>query len=201
MSRSRLLSAPRSFVFSAGDTRPASGITLGFKPVTGNERESDCIGETNFFMDITDIRERQLKITFYNRAPVPCTISDIYFSDGDLFSISVQSARGPGEVRTPACSIEAWSGDHLSAPEPYHDSSNYQAAKRSTDDPEALQDGIKPNESLGIIFDLQAGITLADVIGALNKGHLNISMRLVGDARGAGGLLINESRLGLGPGW
>ena len=148
-------------------------------------------------MDITDIRERQLKITFYNRAPVPCTISDIYFSDGNLFSICVQSARGLGETRPPACSIETCSGDHQSAPDPYHDSSNYQAAKRSTDDNEALQDGIKPNESLGIIFDLQAGITLADVIGALNRGRLNISMKLLGDAGGAGGLLVNESSLGL----
>ncbi len=200
MSRSRLLSAPRSFIFSAGATRPATGITLGFKPVTGSERESDCLGETNFFMDITDIRERQLKITFYNRAPVPCTISDIYFADGDLFSISVQSARGPGEVRTPACSIEACSGDQQSVPDPYHDSSNYQAAKCSTDDPDTLQNGIQPNESLGIIFDLQAGITLADVIGALSMGKLNISVKLLGDAHGVGGLLINESRLGFGPG-
>jgi len=60
-----------------------------------------------------------------------------------------------------------------------------------------LQDGIQPNESLGIIFDLQAGITLADVISALSQGKLNISMKLLGDTRGAGGLLINESRLGL----
>jgi hypothetical protein len=197
MSRYRLLSAPRSFVFSAGDTRPATGIRLGFKPVSRNERENDCPGETNFFMDITDIRERQLKITFYNQAPVPCTISDIYFADGDLFSISVQSARDSGEIRVPACSIAACTGDHQSAPDPYHDSSNYQATKRSTDDPEALQDGIKPNESLGIIFDLQAGTTLADVIGALCTGKLNISVKLQGDTRGAGGLLINESRMGL----
>lgn len=200
MSRPRLLSAPRSFIFSAGNTRPATGITLGFKPVTGSERESDYLGETNFFMDITDIRERQLKITFYNRAPVPCTISDIIFADGGLFSISVHSAGGSGEVRTPACSFEACSGDHQSAPAPYHDSSNYQAAKYSTEDPEALQDGIKPNESLGIIFDLQAGITLADVISALSQGKLNISVKLLGDTRSGGGLLINDSRLSFSPG-
>ena len=101
MSRNRLLSAPRYFVFSAGDTPPATGITLGFKPVTGSERENDCFGETNFFMDISDIRERQIKITFYNRAPVPCTISDIYFADGSLFSISVQSARNSGKEDWP----------------------------------------------------------------------------------------------------
>jgi hypothetical protein len=200
MSRPRLLSAPRSFVFSAGDTQPASGITLRFKPLTGNERESDCLGETNFFMDIIDIRERQLKITFYNRAPVPCTISDIYFADGDLFSISVQSARSSGEVRTPACSLAACSGDQQSAPDLYHDSSNYQAARRGADDAATLEDGIKPNESLGIIFDLQAGITLADVISALSQGKLNISVKLLGNTRSGGGLLINDSRLGLSPG-
>ena len=200
MSRSRLFSAPRAFVFSAGDVQPASGIRLGFKQIAGNGREGDYPEETNIFMDITDVHERCIKITFHNRAPVPCAISDIIFSDGEMFSISVQSARVSGKVGRPACSIDACTGEHPSAPGPCPDASTGRMSRQDAFDTTDLEDGIKPNESLGIIFDLQAGITLADVISALSKGNLNISVKLQGNAMGGGGLLVNKSSLGLSPG-
>jgi len=199
MSRTRLLSSPRSFLFSAGSTRPAAGIRLGFKPVSGYDRGNECLGDTHFFMDITDIRERRIMITFHNRATLPCAISDIYFVDGDTFSISVQSARETDVAGVPACAIEAANGTRQSAPEPYHDSSSYQAARHPPAGADSVQDGIKPNESLGIVFDLQPGITLADVVSALSKGMLNISLKLLGVARGPAGILVNDSRLGLSP--
>jgi hypothetical protein len=137
--------------------------------------------------------------TFHNRAPVPCAISDIYFLDGDTFSITVQNVRDTGATGVLACMIDAGTGSHQSAPGPYHDSSTYQLAKRNPDGMDALEDGIKPNESLGIVFDLQAGVTLADIVSALSKGILNISLKLLGVERAAGGILINDSRLGLSP--
>jgi hypothetical protein len=63
-----------------------------------------------------------------------------------------------------------------------------------------MQDGIKPNESLGIVFDLQTGVTLADIVNALSKGMLNISLKLPGMAQDSGGILVNDTRLGLSPG-
>lgn len=41
-----------------------------------------------------------------------------------------------------------------------------------------VMDGIQANESLGVVFDLQAGVTLADVLAALSKGRLSISIKL-----------------------
>ena len=200
MSRSRLLRSPRSFLFSTGVTRPASGIRLGFKPVDANDSEDDCTREAHFFMDITDISARQIMITFHNRAPVNCAISDIIFADGDLFSISVQSARGALEPGKPACAIEAGMGGRRYVPGPYHEFSNDRFANCATVAADARDDGIKPNESLGIIFDLQAGITILDVVSALTTEKLNISLKLVGDARIPAGILINDSSLGLSPG-
>lgn len=199
MTRSRLLSAPRSFLFSSGNTRPTSGIRLGFKPVGGNGSNSDGTGDTNFYMDITDIRDRRIMITFHNRAQVPCAISDIYFVDGDVFSISVQSARDADSAAAPACTIDLATGSQQSAPELYHDSSAYQVARHEQADTATMADGIKPSESLGIVFDLKAGVTLADIIAALSGGILNISLKLQGVAQGSGGVLINDSALCLSP--
>jgi hypothetical protein len=200
MSRTRLLSAPRSFLFSAGSCRPVSGIRLCFKPISGNGSENDCLADANFFMDIIDIHERRIMLTFHNQAPVPCAITNIYFEDGDTFSVSVQSVRGAGPSMTQACAIDTGMGSPRSAPVPCHESCTCQAANRNPEGAGAMQDGIKPNESLGIVFDLQAGVTLADIVSALSKGRLNISLKLPGTGQASGGLMINDTRLGLSPG-
>jgi len=150
-------------------------------------------------MDISDISDRRVMITFHNRASVPCTVSDIYFMDGNTFSISVQSARDTSAAGSPACAIDITTGIEQSAPGLYHDTSSYQVIKRCPDGVAGMRDGIQPNESLGIVFDLQAGVTLADIVGALSKGILNISLKLLGASEGPGGILVNDSRLGLSP--
>ena len=151
-------------------------------------------------MDITDIRDRQVMITFHNRASVPCVISDIFFVDGDTFSISVQGARQQGTASAPACTIEAGNGSIASAPDQYHDSSTYRVGSFSRNDPDVMPDGIRPNESLCIVFDLQAGVTLAEIISKLSMGILNISLKLLGATPDAAGILVNDSRLSLSPG-
>ena len=199
MSGSRLLSSPRSFLFSAGSARPASGIRLGFKTVSGNADHGEIICDSNFFMDVTDIRDRRIMITFHNRSQLPCTISDIYFVDAEVFTISIQNVRNHHSTLAPECSVDLTTAQRQVAPEPYHNSSTYQVARQNTDDNDGMPDGIQPNESLGIVFDLQAGVTLADIIGALSNGILNVSLKLLGVAQGTGGVLINDSTLGLSP--
>ena len=76
MSRSRLLSSPRSYLFSTGVTRPASGIRLNFKPLDSGDCESERLGAANFFMVITDISERKIMLTFHNQSAVNCAISE-----------------------------------------------------------------------------------------------------------------------------
>ena len=197
MSRSRLLSSPRSFLFATGVTRPASGIRLNFKPLDGSDRENERLDAANFFMVITDISERKIMITFHNQSPVYCAISDIIFADGGLYSISVQSARASLEPGKLACGIDTDAGGRRYGPGAYHDSSNDQFTRYDSLATDDLQDAIRPEESLGIVFDLQAGITFFDVISALSMEKLNISLKLVDDAHGSAGILINHSSLGL----
>lgn len=200
MSRSRLLSSPRSFLFSTGVTRPASGIRLNFKPLDSGDCETERLGAANFFMVITDINERKIMLTFHNQSAVNCAISDIIFADGGLYSISVQSARGSLEPGKLACAIDAAAGGRQYGPGPYHDSSSDRFTRYGAAATDSLQDAIKPKESLGIIFDLQAGVTFFDVISALSMEKLNISLKLVDDAQGSAGILINDSSPGLSSG-
>ncbi len=200
MSRTRLLSSPRSFLFSAGNSRPFSGVRFGFRPIRGSGSENDCLAVANFFMDVTDIHDRRIMLTFHNRAPVPCDISEIYFEDGGTFSISVQSARGAGEAMIRERDADGSTGSRRVAAGLHHEFSSARVANRNPEEADALQDGIRPNESLGIVFDLQAGITLADIISALDKGILNISLKLQGVVQGPGAILINDTRPGPGSG-
>lgn len=150
-------------------------------------------------MDVTDIRDRRIMITFHNRAQMPCTISDIYFVDGEIFTISIQNVRNNHATPDPVCSIDLAAANRHVAPEPYHNSSTYQVARQDVDESDGIPDGIQQNESLGIVFDLQAGVTLADIISALSNGILNVSLKLLDVAQGTGGVLINDSTLGLSP--
>lgn len=153
-------------------------------------------------MDVTDISDRRLMITFHNRGGASCVITDIYFSDGGLFSISVQSVKDAGERKGPACQlVAAGVASGVAVPELYDDSGNFRVVNSIPKGPEAevMLDGIHRNESLGIVFDLQAGVTLADVISALSSGKLTISIKLHGSVQEDTALLINESTLYLKP--
>lgn len=77
MSRSRLLSAPRSFQFISGVSRPASGIRIGFISIDKENTGGAYQEAPHFFMDITDMSARRLMITFHNTGTAPCIISDI----------------------------------------------------------------------------------------------------------------------------
>jgi len=199
MSRSRLLSTPRFFLFSAGDTGPTYGIRLGFKHITDNETKDDCLGQSHYFLDIIEKCNRQVVFTFSNRGPDTCSITELYFHDGNVFSIYVQNVYDADGPKDPACSKLTKPGNYQSAHKPYHDSGTCRIVKGYPNDADAMQDGIKSNESLGIVFDLQSGITLADVIAALSKGEFNISIKLQGGMYGARVIFINESRLSFSP--
>ena len=84
-------------------------------------------------------------------------------------------------------------------PDRYQDSNRYRAVKGIADATvPGPPHGLRQRESLGIVFDLQAGVALPDVIGALSRGKMTISLRVQGDDS-SNTLYINESTLSLKP--
>ena len=201
MTRSRLLSSPRSFLFTAGDNRPVYGIRLGFQPITGSER-TDARGEPpHFHVDVTDISTRQVRFTFTNREADNCCITEIYFNDGGLLAIAVQIVMEADAGEDPPHDRPSQSVRHESGPRPYHDSTTFQAVRPPPEgaDAEVMHDGICRNESLGIVFDLQPGISFADIINALSRGKLNIGIKVDHAEGGGSALFINTPQLALSP--
>jgi len=202
MSRNRLLSAPRSFLFSTGNTRQVSGIRVGFRRITGSESvDTDQEVVRHYLMDIVDISERRLMISFHSKTPGACQISDIFFSDGHVFSISVQGVRDTAARKDPSCYLATNRTGGVYAPDPYSDSSRHPMLHGDPEPagPDNLADGIRGDESLGIVFDLQAGVTLADVVNALRKGRLSISIKVQGEPACNSGIFINDTELHLKP--
>ncbi|MGD2056488.1 MAG: hypothetical protein PVJ15_06745 [Gammaproteobacteria bacterium] len=200
MTRYRLLSTPRSFLFTAGDSRPVSGIRLGFDNITYC-REDPCECPSNCYLDVTDISTRQVSFTLINREPDNCCITEIYFNDGDLLSITVQVVMDTDASEDPSHIRLSPSGKHESTPRPYHDSTTFQAVRSRPEaaESEAMLDGICRNESLGIVFDLQPGISFADIISALSRGKLNIGINVQDTETGGSRLFINTPQLSLSP--
>jgi hypothetical protein len=187
-------------LFAAGDNRPVYGIRLGFRNITGSNRMDTCECPSNCHVDVTDLSTRQVRFTFTNREPDNCCITEVYLNDGDLLSIAVQIVSETDASEDPSNSLSP-DYDHESAPRPYHDSTTFQAVRSriAAADPEAIYDGICRNESLGIVFDLQAGISFADIINALSGGKLNIGIKLQNAEAGGSILCINTPQLALSP--
>lgn len=199
MTRYKLLSTPRSFIFNAGDKGPVYGIRLGFKNITGNRTAEDCACQSHYFVNVTDVCARRVMFSFFNREPDTCSITDIYFNDEDVFSVSVHIVTDAEAAENPSNTRFTPVGSHRYVPRPYHDSTTFQVAcgYPNGTDSDASHDGINRDESLGIIFDLQAGVTFADIICALNRGRFNIGIKVEESVHGASSIFINEPDLAL----
>lgn len=201
ITRYRLLSTPRSFLFNAGDKGPVYGIRLGFKNITGNRAADDCAGQSHYFVNVTDVCARRVMFSFINREPGTCSITDIYFNDEDIFSVSVHIVTDAEAAENPSNTRFTPVGSHHYVPRPFHDSTTFQVAwgYQNGTDSDASHDGINQDESLGIVFDLQAGVTFADIICALNRGKFNIGLKVEESVHGASSVFINEPDLALSP--
>ena len=154
-------------------------VTLNFDCITGNDLSgvSCAIAENQMTVTITDATDGsgdKALFTFSNSgSDLESYISDIYFMDGTLFGISsidnsdagVSYSEGADPANLPGYSPTAsFSADN---------------------DPGAIW-GIQAGESLGITFDLLAGVTFADTLAALGTGDLIIGIHAKGLGEGTG---------------
>jgi hypothetical protein len=201
MTRSPLLSIPRSFLFTAHANEPVYGIRLGFRNIAGNESCAGASRKPRYSLDVVDTGERRVMFIFSNREQDASSITDIFFNDEELFSISVQIKPITDTRENPSRTIPCLTTNHHYVPEPYHDSTSFQLTRSGEygADTDARFCGINRDESLGIVFDLQAGVTLEDIISALGKKELNIGIKVQGDQPGACHILISEPTLNTSP--
>ena len=169
----------------------ASAAPFSFMSITGNDSGSGGgltnaeIGETQLSVDVTDVGSGQALFTFMNIGPDASSITDIYFDDGSLLGIAtiqngagVDFGLGASPARIPG-------GRTL--PDPFETT----VAFNTSSNPPTESNGVNPGETAGIVFDLQSGMTFANVLADLDSGALRIGLKVAGFADGGSESFVN----------
>jgi len=163
----------------------ASAVSFGFDCITNNSASDCAIGETQIMMDVTDEGAGQVRFTFTNSGPDASSIEGIYFDDGSLLGIS-SIVNGTGVSFSQGASPPDLPGGNNAVP-PFVTTTGFLADS----DPPPSQNGVNPNEFVGIIFDLQGGQTFADVISQLGDGTLRAGVHAIAFASGGSESFVN----------
>lgn len=137
--------------------------TYGFCNITHNSAIDPAIGEFQLSVDVEDVANtNQVLFTFHNEGPDAASITDVYFDDGTLFGIAAIIEGVGTQFSQPATPGDLPGGNTIVPP--FVTSRNFSADS----DAPVMVNGVNPGESVGILFDLQTGKTVADVVAALN---------------------------------
>ena len=149
-SKQQLLRAPRSFLYNIDEARAAAGLRVGFVNVTDAADR-----QPKFYLDISDVSTGRLRFTFLNTDPGNWTITRVYFDDGEVMAIDVVMEAAAETAKLAAGGDTATGGV-------------------------AALPGERPlHENLAVIFELHPGISMADVVCALNAESLKVSLKAV----------------------
>lgn len=152
---------------------PAAAVTIDFFCITNNDAGNCAIGEAQLSVELTDEGGDQVRFTFLNTGAADITISEVYFDDGTLLGIaSVISGLGVAFVED-ADPPDLPGGNSITPP------FNVTAGFLAEAEPPPASNGVDPGEWVAIVFDLQSGGTLADVIQELTDGTLRIGIHAI----------------------
>jgi len=166
-------------------------VTYGFCNITHNSAVGEAVGEAQLTMDIEDlVNPNQVLFTFHNEGAFDASITDIYFDDGTLFGIAYILDGSGTSFSQPATPGDLPGGNSIDPP--FETSQNFSADS----DAPVMQNGVNPGESVGIVFDLLAGKTWADVVAALNTkpAGLRIGIHVQGFSDGSSESFVNCER-------
>ena len=151
ISKQRLLRAPRSFLYNIDEARAAAGLRVGFVNVTDAADR-----QPKFYLDISDVSTGRLRFTFLNTDPGNWTITRVYFDDGEVMAIDVVMETAAETAEVAAAGGDTATGACAALP------------------------GERPlHENLAVIFELHPGVSMADVVCALNAEGLKVSLKAV----------------------
>ena len=177
-----------SIVLAVSVVAPArADLTLNFGAITANDVGDVAILESQLFVDVSDGGGGQVLFTFRHEGPEASSITDVYFDDGTLLGIASLIDADDGVGGDPGVDFsEGASPPDLPGGGSLNPPFEVTAGFLADSDPPVQPDGVNPGESLGILFDLQAGGAFGDVIDELLDGSLRIGIRVQGfDSEGS----------------
>lgn len=178
-----------ALLLGASMTAPASAATYGFDCITNTNAANCGIGASQLFVDITAAGSNQALFTFYNIGAGASSITDVYFDDGTLLGIASVVNGGGVSFASPANPGNLPGANNL-APA-FQTTAGFSADSN----PPVQPSGVNPGETVGILFDLQAGKSFADVLNAINlagaTGGLRIGAHVQGFSGGGSESFVN----------
>ena len=150
-------------------------------PADDSDPVDAAIGEAQLSVEVTDEGSGQVRFTFRNAGPEASSTARVYFDDGALFGLASLVDADDGVGGDPGVDFTqlASPGDLPRGEEldpAFHVTSGFSADS----DPPVNHLGIGPGEELGVIFDLESGKSVADVISDLESGVLRLGIHVVG---------------------
>jgi len=155
--------------------------SYGFENITHNDTGNATIGENQLLVDILaeSILANQVVFKFDNIGSEDSSITDVYFDDGTLLGTASIDNSNPGVSFSQNASPGNLPGGNDINP-PFVAIAGFTA---DSDSPIQLM-GVNPGETVSIIFDLQSGGTVQDVIDEINNDELRIGLHVQSFATG-----------------
>ena len=165
----------------------AQAVPVSFTCLTGSLPGDCAIGETQLQVEVSDLGS-QVMFSLSNTGSEAAAVSEVYFDDGTLLGLA-SIANGPGvDFSQFPINPPDLPGGNLASP-PFNVTAGFHA---NASNPPPMN-GVGPGETLGIVFDLQAGGTFADVLAELGNGDLRIGLHVIGFASGGSESFINQA--------
>ena len=165
----------------------AAAVPLSFGTCVSNNSAADCaIGSAQIAVDVTGgPAASQVSFTFTNSGSAAASITDIYFDNGTLLGIA-SIVNGSGVSFSQGASPGDLPAGNNASP-PFVATAGFTADSN----PPAQPNGVNPGETVTIIFDLQSGGTLQDVLDELGDGRLRIGVHVQGFASSGSEAFVN----------
>lgn len=161
-------------------TSNAGAVTVGFRCISNNDPGNCAIGETQLSVEVSDPGGDRILFLFSNAGPADSSITGVFFDDGTLLGLSGLIDADDDALGSFGDAGVDFTGGSASPPElPAGQGIGFVTSVGflADSDPPPQPNGVNPLESLGVVFDLQAGGTLQDVIAELTDGTLRIGIR------------------------
>ena len=144
----------------------AFGEEFGFVNITGNNPIDAEAGEAQLFFDVTPAGANEALFTFFNIGPAESSITDIYFDDSGFLSLIMVDDSESGVDFSPGGSPPNLPGGGSVMP-PFEANVDLTISAN----PPPSSNGVNPGESVGVVYELGAGVSFDYLIDPLIGGE------------------------------
>jgi hypothetical protein len=181
-------------------SRSASATSFGFSCITNNNAGDCSIGQSQLKVDVTSVMGMGVQFELTNSGPAQSTIAGVYWDDQSSLLASIASISNMGVSFSANGSPPDLPGGNSINPA-------FSADFRVNANAPPPMNGVNPGDTLDVVFNLASGVSVSDVIAALDSGALRVGVHVINFASGGSESLVTVPEpgslllLGAGVAW